>query len=99
MKYVMIMYILCYCFTFCASFHAFLYSYNKDLSSLLSEVAEERDKVNESFHLMEDNHNSLRSELEAVKVSSLNFQSQLTETIRNLNDVSLLYLVPYITDM
>ena len=63
---------------------------------MLSKLAEERD-------MMEDAHNTSRSELEAIKATSLNFQSQLTESSRKLNEVRkfvhVLYMYAFIVLM
>ncbi|XP_019852106.1 PREDICTED: GRIP and coiled-coil domain-containing protein 2-like [Amphimedon queenslandica] len=45
-------------------------------------------KLTEEKAMMEDAHNTSRSELEAIKATSLNFQSQLTESSRKLNEVA-----------
>lgn len=44
-------------------------------------------KLTEEKAMMEDACNTSRSELEAIKATSLNFQSQLTESSRKLNEV------------
>ena len=63
---------------------------------MVSKLAEERD-------MMEDAHNTSRSELEAIKATSLNFQSQLTESSRKLNEVRkfvhVLYMYAFIVLM